>query len=189
MLLIYIAFEDPQPTSSSTSRQFNNKQKKQKKKLTPKNANPSTTTTPSTANRDKWVDVDSPLIPPVVDAWARAIRETVKDSTRIRADVPHLQRGYAYPDPNSLAGLSLDQQAKKLCAWLGLRPAVYSKSFVDAGQRPPTANGAAWRCVLTLDSSTILPIERFFATPEATETKASKLRTAVKELFGDQLAA
>jgi hypothetical protein len=189
-LLIYIAFEDPQPTSRPTSHQLNKKNKKHKKKIAPKNASPADASiTPSTANRDKWVDVDSPLIPPVVDAWARAIRETVKDPTRIRADVPHLQRGYAYPDPNSLAGLSLDQQAKKLCAWLGLRPAVYSKSFVDAGQRPPTANGAAWRCVLTLDSSTILPIEPFFATPEAKETKASKLRTAVKELFGDQLAA
>lgn len=43
--------------------------------------------------------------------------------------------------------------------------------------------------MLTLDSSTILPIEPFFATPDAKETKASKLRVAVKELFGDQLAA
>lgn len=86
-------------------------------------------------------------------------------------------------------GLSLDQQAKKLCAWLSLRPAVYSKSFVDAGQRPPVANGASWRCVLMLDSSTMLPIESFFATPQASQTKASKLKEAVKELFGDQLAA
>lgn len=151
----------------------------------PSNAGPSV----STANHNKWVDVDSPLVPPAVEVWARAIHDTVKNPDRIRPDVPHLQRGYAYPDPNSLAGLSLDQQAKKLCAWLGLRPAVYSKSFVDAGMCPPTANGAAWRCVLTLDSSTMLPIESFFATPDAKETKASKLRTAVKELFGAQLAA
>jgi hypothetical protein len=161
-----------------------------KKKNASKNQSPSNaSSTPSTANRDKWVDVDSPLVPPVVEVWAQALRETVKNPSRIRADVPHLQRGYAYPDPNSLAGLSVDHQAKKICAWLGLRPAVYSKSFVDAGQRPPTANGAAWRCVLTLDSSTILPIEQFFATPEAKQTKASRLRMAVKELFGDQLAA
>jgi hypothetical protein len=155
-----------------------------------KNANPpDTSSTPSTANRNKWIDVNSPLVPPAVEVWISALGDTVKNPDRIHPDVPHLQRGYAYPDPNSLAGLPFDQQAKKLCAWLGLRPAVYSKSFVDAGQRPPTANGAAWRCVLSLDSSTMLPIEEFFATPEAKETKASKLRTAVKELFGDQLAA
>jgi hypothetical protein len=141
------------------------------------------------ANRDKWVDVQSPLVPPAVEVWTRAVQETNRSVERIRQDVPLLARGYAYPDPNSLAGLSLEQQARKLCTWLSLRPAIYSKAFVAAGKRPPTANGAIWRCVLTLDSNTVLPVEPWVNDEKARETKASKVRRAVQELFGAEIAA
>lgn len=141
------------------------------------------------ANRDKWVDVQSSLVPPAVPVWVRAMANTDKSPTRIRTDVPHLERGYAYPDPNSLAGLSFEQQARKLCTWLSLRPAIYSKAYVDAGKRPPTANGAAWRCVLTLDSSTVLPLEPWGTAVVDRETKAAKVKRAVQELFGAEIAA
>lgn len=143
----------------------------------------------SLANRDKWVDFQSPLVPPAIEVWTLALSNTDRSPHRIRPDVPMGERGYAYPDPNSLVGLSLEHQAKKLCAWLSLRPGIYSKAFGNAGTRVPTASGAAWRCVLTINSTTILPAERLLSTSEEIQTKASKVRETVRALFGAELAA
>jgi hypothetical protein len=72
------------------------------------------------ANRDKWQDVPCDLIPPDITVWTEALRKVDRDRKRIRPDLPNQEKGYAFPDPNSLAALPVAKQAQKLCAWLSL---------------------------------------------------------------------
>jgi hypothetical protein len=136
-------------------------------------------------NRDVWVDVNSDIVPPDIPAWTQAMQAVDKDKTQVHLDLPHTEKGYTFPDPNSLAGLSADQQAKKLVAWLSLRPATCSKAFVAAGLKPPTGSGAVWRSVLNIDSKTVIPTSPYFHEQSGKEKKTSKVATAIKVLFGD----
>lgn len=138
------------------------------------------------ANRDKWVDVDNDLVPPSIPIWTVALRAVDKDQNHIRPDLPQSEKGYAFPDPNSLVGHSPEVRAKKLCTWLGLRPAVCAQSFVDAGRKPPFAPAAVWRSVMTVNSKTVLPA---CGSTAEKATKASKIKEAVQHLFGDELTA
>lgn len=110
----------------------------------------------------------------------------VKDSKRIHPDLPVQRKGYAFPDPNSLAGQRPEQLAKKLCTWLSLRPATCARAFVDAGLQPPVANGAVWRTVLE-DPSTILHNRPVINPDTGKELRTSKVRGAIRELFGEVL--
>lgn len=112
----------------------------------------------------------------------------VKDSKRIHPDLPIHEKGYAFPDPNSLAGLRAEQLAKKLCAWLRFRPAACAKAFVRAGLKPPVASGAVWRSLLDMDASTVLPAGPIVNPDTGKELKTSKVRGAIKELFRELLS-
>jgi hypothetical protein len=137
-------------------------------------------------NRNVWVDVDSHLIPPSIPVWTRALEAVNKDKLRVRPDLPPSERGFTFPDPNSLAGLRPDQQAKKLVAWLSLRPGTCSKAFVAAGLKPPAGSGAVWRSVLNVDSKTLIPDDTRHH-ENGKEFKTSRVAAAIKQLFGQEL--
>ena len=111
----------------------------------------------------------------------------VKDATRIYPNLPLHEKGYAFPDPNSLAGLRPEQLAKKLCAWLRFRPAACANVFIEAGVKPSVASGAVWMSILDMDASTILPPGPVINPDTGKELKTSKVRGAIKELFGEVL--
>jgi hypothetical protein len=92
-----------------------------------------------------------------------------------------------FPDPNSLAGLNPAQQAKKIANWLAVRAGAYTKCFRDAGIMPPVAPAAIWRTLLNTGAPSI--IDEPVPDTERTETKASQVRRAAKEIFGDDLVA
>jgi hypothetical protein len=140
-----------------------------------------------TENHDVWVDVKSDIVPPSIPVWTCALQAVIKDKARIRPDLPHSEKGHTFPDPNSLAGLTPDQYAKKLVAWLSLRPGTCSRAFVSAGQKPPTGSGAVWRSVLNIDSKTIIPDSPYIRADAQKETKTSKVATAIKQLFRQEL--
>jgi hypothetical protein len=138
-------------------------------------------------NRDKWKDVASDLVPPSIPVWVEALQSVDKDWSRIRRDLPQSQRGYMFPDPNSLASLSPTQQAKKIANWLSIRAGSYTRCFYHAGILPPLAPAATWRTLLNTDASTILSEPVLNA--KGKETKASQVRRAAKEIFGEELVA
>lgn len=84
------------------------------------------------ANHDKWEDVTSDLIPPDMPWWTTMLRAVNRSRARIHLDLPVQDKGYAFPDPNSLTALPPDKQAQKLCAWLSLRGATCASVFTQA---------------------------------------------------------
>jgi hypothetical protein len=140
-----------------------------------------------TENRNVWVDVKSDIVPPSIPVWTRALEAVTKDKARVRSDLPPSEKGYTFPDPNSLAGLTPDQYAKKLVAWLSMRPGTCSNAFVSAGRKPPTGSGAVWRSVLNIDSNTVIPDSPYYRADNRKEMKTSKVATAIKQLFGQEL--
>ena len=142
-----------------------------------------------TENRNVWVDVESDIVPPSIPVWTRALQAVNKDKARVHSDLPPSEKGYTFPDPNSLAGLTPDQYAKKLVAWLSLRPGTCSRAFVSAGHKPPTGLGAVWRSVLNIDSTTLIPDNDspYYRSDNGKEMKTSKVAAAIKQLFGQEL--
>jgi hypothetical protein len=140
------------------------------------------------ANRDKWKDVASDLVPPSIPVWVEALQCVDKDWSRIRADLPRSQQGYMFPDPNSLAGLSPTQQGKKIANWLAVRAGTYTRCFHHAGILPPVAPAATWRTLLNTDATTIISGEPVL-NAKGKETKASQVRRVAKEIFGEELVA
>jgi hypothetical protein len=142
------------------------------------------------ANRDKWEDVASDLIPPDIPFWTTALRTVDRNRARIRLDLPVQDKGYAFPDPNSLAALPPDKQAQKLCAWLSLRGATCAGVFTQAGRKPPTGSGAIWRVATDWNQIAMIPDHPDYpAINNDKKSKAAKLRHAVKHLFGEKLLA
>ena len=140
------------------------------------------------ANRDKWQDVASDLVPPSIPGWVEGLQCVDRNWERIRDDLPQSQRGYMFPDPNSLAGLSPAQQAKKIANWLAVRAGAYTKCFHQAGILPPVAPVATWRTLLNMDASTIAS-DKAVLNAKGKETKASQVRRAAREIFGEELVA
>jgi hypothetical protein len=140
-----------------------------------------------TENRNVWVDVESDIVPPNIPIWTRALQAVDKNKARVRSDLPPSEKGFTFPDPNSLAGLTPDQYAKKLVAWLSLRPGTCSRAFVSAGRKPPTGSGAVWRSVLNIDSTTLIPDNPCYHADNGKEMKTSKVAAAIKQLFGQEL--
>ena len=142
------------------------------------------------ANRNKWEDVPSDLIPPDVPLWTTALRAVDRNLARIRPDLPVQDKGYAFPDPNSLAALPPGKQAQKLCAWLSLRGATCARVFMQAGRKPPTGSGAIWRLATDFNQIAMIPDHPDYpAINGDKKSKANKLRDAVKHLFGEELLA
>ena len=143
------------------------------------------------ANRDKWQDVPCDLIPPDITVWTDALRKVNRNPKRIRPDLSHQEKGYAFPDPNSLAALPVTKQAQKLCAWLSLRAATCARVFTQAGRKAPTGSGAIWRLATDINQVKMIPDNPCDPplTGDKKVTKAEKLRNAVKHLFGDGLLA
>jgi hypothetical protein len=142
------------------------------------------------ANRDKWEDVASDLIPPDIPFWTTALRTVDRNRACIRLDLPVQDKGYAFPDPNSLAALPPDKQAQKLCAWLSLRGATCAGVFTQAGRKPPTGSGAIWRVATDWNQIAMIPDHPDYpAINNDKKSKAAKLRHAVKHLFGEKLLA
>lgn len=130
--------------------------------------------------------MDSELIPPSIPEWVEGLKCVERDRKRIRPDLDRSQQGYMFPDPNSLAGLNPMQQAKKIANWLAVRAGAYNRCFKEAGIVPPVAPAATWRTLLNIDAQTSLqPVLH----EKGNETKASKLRRAAQEIFGEELIA
>ncbi|KAF9043524.1 hypothetical protein BDZ89DRAFT_1128229 [Hymenopellis radicata] len=99
---------------------------------------PSRPRPPPHAPRNKFIDVDSPLMPPSLPMWARASRHVGEQRQQFQ---PHkaihgLFSGYAIPDPNSLvSAASPDTVAGQLRVWLKLRDVFLYRLRAP----PPTA--------------------------------------------------
>ena len=141
------------------------------------------------ANRDKWQDIPCDLIPPDITVWTEALRKVDRDRKRIQPDLPNQEKGYAFPDPNSLTALPVAKQAQKLCAWLSLRAATCARVFTQAGRKAPTGSGAIWRLATDINQVEMIPDDPCYPplTSDKKTTKAEKLRDAVRHLFGDEL--
>jgi len=181
-------FQDPDPSQTH---------KKRNKKTGSTHNNSSNTPASSDRNRDnpganrnKWEDVACDLVPPDIPVWTRALRQVDRNPKRIRPNLQKEEKGYAFPDPNSLAGLPPLKQAQKLCAWLSLRAATCARAFTQAGRKAPTGSGAVWRLATDINQVNMIPDDSCHPSLHGTkETKAAKLRDAVKHLFGDELLA
>ena len=100
------------------------------------------------------------------------------------------EKGYVFPDPNSLVGLPPLKQAQKLCAQLSLCAAMCACAFTQAGCKAPTGSGAVWHLAMDINQVNMIPGDSCHCSLHGTkETKAAKLCQAVKHLFGDKLLA
>jgi hypothetical protein len=143
------------------------------------------------ANRDKWQDVPCDLIPPDIPEWTKALRQVDRNPKRIRPDLPLQEKGYAFPDPNSLAALPVTKQAQKLCAWLSLRAATCGRHLTQAGLKAPTGSAAVWRLATDVNQVNMIPDDPWQPPLKNDKKvpKTEKLRQAVKQLFGPELLA
>lgn len=66
---------------------------------------------PPMPQRDKFVDVASPLMPRSVGSWTTALARVKADTINKRRVIPAegVNAGYALPDPNVIAGVKQDQ--------------------------------------------------------------------------------
>ncbi|KAK1234652.1 hypothetical protein PQX77_002145 [Marasmius sp. AFHP31] len=105
---------------------------------------------PSANNdRDKFVNVASPIMPPPLPAWARASAQAGAGFDPNTRPPPGLNNGYALPDPNIIAGTKNEAtQAAFITTWLRLRAVLLYRL------RSPTfapLKPKEWRVVLGME--------------------------------------
>lgn len=106
---------------------------------------------PPRVERDKFADVNSPLMPPSLESWTKAL-------TRVKAEVakapkilpaPGINTGYALPDPNVIAGVDTDHtRGYMFTAYVRLRHVLHYRLQSSAFE-PLKAN--AWRRILGIE--------------------------------------
>ncbi|KAL0063028.1 hypothetical protein AAF712_010051 [Marasmius tenuissimus] len=100
-------------------------------------------------DRDKFVDVVSPMMPPPLPVWARASVQAGAGFDPNLRPPPGLNNGYALPDPNIIAGTrNQATQAAFITTWLKLRPVLlYRLQSPTFGPLKPKE----WRVVLGME--------------------------------------
>ncbi|KAK1227008.1 hypothetical protein PQX77_009970 [Marasmius sp. AFHP31] len=105
---------------------------------------------PSTnSDRNKFVDVASPIMPPPLPAWARASAQAGAGFDPNTRPPPGLNNGYALPDPSIIAGTKNEAtQAAFITTWLRLRTVLLYRlqSPTFAPLKPKE-----WRVVLGME--------------------------------------
>ncbi|KAK1216265.1 hypothetical protein PQX77_021101 [Marasmius sp. AFHP31] len=101
------------------------------------------------SDRDKFVNVASPIMPPPLLAWARASAQAGAGFDPNTCPPPGLNNGYALPDPNIIVGTKNQAtQAAFITTWLRLRAVLLYRL------RSPTfapLKPKEWRVVLGMD--------------------------------------
>ncbi|KAJ3737975.1 hypothetical protein EV360DRAFT_91015, partial [Lentinula raphanica] len=101
--------------------------------------------------RNKFLEVDSPLMPPSIPSWTRAskiIGSTFNPNQHARSGVP---RGYILPEPAMIANLSADQTRQAyLVMYLKLRDFLLYRIH-KLGVVSALLSGDEWRKVLGLE--------------------------------------
>jgi hypothetical protein len=147
----------------------------QQRSVVPKPA--ATATLPQTRQRrrapdlDKFIDPDSPLIPPQMPVWSIALKEVQRNDPQEKASE---LRKYAFPEPRMFVS-STDSQRKLryLINWLRFRQGLKWRLSRGDGVALPSQ---LWRDFLNMDMS---------HKPEEEGTKASKRKSTVREIFGN----
>lgn len=106
---------------------------------------------PQKIDRDKFADVDSPLVPRSIDSWTKALARVRADTTNMPKFVPaaSINAGYALPDPNVIAGVESDTtRGYMFTAYIRLRHVLHYR-LQSFAMEPLKAN--AWRRILGIE--------------------------------------
>ena len=125
------------------------------------------------AGRNKFVDPDSPLLPPVVPVWADALKDVDQSPQRIMKDAP--KKVYALPEPALFVTPSNDQKKLNyLMTWIKSRPAWIWRL---ESQENAAVSAQTWRDFLGMS----------FNQEANTRTEAGRRRERMQKLLGNAL--
>ncbi|KAH7905167.1 hypothetical protein BJ138DRAFT_1118719 [Hygrophoropsis aurantiaca] len=120
-------------------------------------------------NRDKWVDPNSPLMPPPIQTWEVAMRKV--DQTVARLVLPDVDAGYRFPEPALL--VATERKRDYFVNWLAARPTWISRVAHDPPQKLPVPQ--TWRNFLGGGES------------KKADSQTQRLKEATNHLFGDDI--
>ncbi|KAG7088003.1 hypothetical protein E1B28_012042 [Marasmius oreades] len=128
----------------------------------------------SLQTRNKFLDVISPAIPPALPVWSEAC---VQAGASFNPNTPPPNghdNGYAFPDPNIIAGTANDStRAMFIMTWLKLRPVLFYRLRSPTFQPLKTKQ---WRSVLGLEVHSL-----------KSDTLAAKLRAEQQKMLQECL--
>ncbi|RDB18923.1 hypothetical protein Hypma_014439 [Hypsizygus marmoreus] len=75
--------------------------------------------------RNKFVDLDSPLLPPPIATWSKALALVDRDRGNLKHETRPTDAGYVFPDPRLFVGVTDPTKIPRyICNWLKHRQAL-----------------------------------------------------------------
>lgn len=127
--------------------------------------------------RNKFVEPDSPLIPPPIAAWRIALENVDVDPQNLVSNNRPSDSGYVFPDPGLFIGVTTaERQATYLTNYLIHRSELIFRLSNSNSSASPISN-SLWRTFLTYGSQPLAP--------NASQTQAANRRKVVMDILAN----